>query len=36
MEKHPSDICVSGISRMVGQKPGVVDQGVSGLWEGGI
>jgi len=32
MEKHPLDTCVSGFNRMVGQKPGVVNQRISGLW----
>ena len=26
------DTCVSGFNRMVGQKPGVVNQRISGLW----
>ena len=32
MEKHPLDTWVSGFKRMVGQKPGVVNQRISGLW----
>lgn len=32
-EKHPLDISVSGFSGVVGQKPGVVDQGGMGCEE---
>lgn len=33
MEKHPLDTCVRGFNRMVGQKPGVVNQRITWVVE---
>ena len=33
MEKHPLDTCVNGFNRMVGQKPGAVNQRIKWVVE---